>query len=107
MRKLIGTSYHTKAPSRSLDGRHLFTNTEDVLKCWAVHSNTLLNVDRSADLHSISLMPQLSSAIELDEPMVRDEVVSAIRHQHNNWSAGIDLIPGELVISTKPAASSA
>lgn len=97
VRKLIGTSYHTKVPLRSLDGRHLLTSREDVLKRWAEHFNTLLNVDRSADLQSISLMPQLSSAIELDEPLLRDEVISAIRQQQNNRAAGIDLIPGELI----------
>jgi hypothetical protein len=61
------------------------------------HFNTLLNVDRSADLQSISLMPQLPTAIELDEPLLRDEVVTAIRQQHNKRAAGIDLIPGELI----------
>lgn len=97
VRKLIGASYHAKVPLRSADGRNLLTSKEDVLKRWAEHFNTLLNVDRSADLQSISLMTQLPLSIELDEPLMRDEVVTAIRQQQNNRAAGIDLIPGELI----------
>ena len=97
VRKLIGTSYHARVPLRSLDGSHLLTSKEDVLKRWAEHFNTLLNVDRSADLQSISLLPQLPFAFELDEPLLRDEVVTAIRQQQNERAAGIDLIPGELI----------
>jgi hypothetical protein len=36
VRKLIGTSYHAKVPLRSLGGRNLLTNKEDVLKPWAL-----------------------------------------------------------------------
>ncbi|KAJ0183877.1 hypothetical protein K1T71_000300 [Dendrolimus kikuchii] len=97
VRKLIGTSYQARVPLRSLDGSHLLTSKEDVLKRWAEHFNTLLNVDRSADLQSIGLMPQLPLAFELDEPLLRGEVITAIRQQQNKRTAGIDLIPGELI----------
>lgn len=97
LRKLMGTSYHANVPLRSLDGRNFLTSKEDVLKRWGEHFNTLLNVDRSADLQSIGLMPQLPLALELDEPLLRDEVVTAIRQQQNKRAVGIDLIPGELI----------
>ncbi|XP_037871609.1 uncharacterized protein LOC119629552 [Bombyx mori] len=81
VRKLMGTSNHAKVPLRALDSRHPLTSKEDVLRRWAEHFNALLNVDRSADLQSIALMPQLPLALELDEPLLRDEVVTAIRQQ--------------------------
>lgn len=97
VRKLTGTSYRAKVPLRSLDGMRLLTSKEDVLKRWAQHFNTLLNIDRSADLHTISIMPQLPIATELDEPLTCDEVVTAIRQQKNKRAVGTDLIPGELL----------
>ncbi|KAJ2950085.1 hypothetical protein O0L34_g11426 [Tuta absoluta] len=97
VRKLIGASYRAKVPLRSLDGMQLLTSKEDVLKRWAEHFKNLLNVDRSADLHHISLLPQLPLNTELDKPLSYDEVVTAIRQQHNKRAVGIDLIPGELL----------
>lgn len=97
VRKLINTSYRAKVPLRSLDGGYLITSKEDVLTRWAEHFNTLLNVDRSADLQHISLLTQLPLATELDKPLSRDEVVAAIRQQHNKRAVGTDLIPGELL----------
>ncbi|CAG9116303.1 unnamed protein product [Plutella xylostella] len=97
VRKLIGTSCRAKVPLRSLDGAHLLTGKEDVLKRWAEHFDTLLNVDRSADLRNIGLLPQLPLATELDEPLSRDEIVTAIRQQQNKRAVGADLIPGELL----------
>lgn len=97
VRKLIGNSYRAKVPLRSFDGSHLLTSREEVLKRWAEHFNTLLNVDRSADLQNITLMPQLPLFIELDEPLTLGEVVSAIRQQKNKRAVGIDRIPSELL----------
>ncbi|XP_048485578.1 uncharacterized protein LOC105392632 [Plutella xylostella] len=97
VRKLIGTSCRAKVPLRSLDGAHLLTGKEDVLKRWAEHFDTLLNVDRSADIRNIGLLPQLPLATELDEPLSRDEIVTAIRQQQNKRAVGSDLIPGELL----------
>lgn len=97
VRKLVGTSSHIKVPLRSLDGQHLLTSRDDVLNRWAQHFETLLNVDRTADLRHISLLPQLPVCEKLNRPLAREEVVLAIKQLHNKRAVGIDCIPAELL----------
>lgn len=97
IRKLTGISTLARVPLKSLDGTHLLANKHDILKRWREHFNTLLNVDRTADIvyiHSIRSLPKVN---ELDEPLSLREVVVAIQQQRNGKAVGIDGVPGELL----------
>lgn len=97
LRKLIGSTQRCSVPLKSSDGTQLLKSKEDVLKRWAEHFNTLLNVDRSVDMQHISLIPALPTAVELDHPLSLKEVVTALKEQKNKKATGIDNLPGELL----------
>ena len=97
VRKLVGTATRTRVPLKSLDGTQLLTNRKDVLDRWGEHFNTLLNVDRAADIVHISSMAALPTINKLDEPLTLREVIVAIQQQQNKKAVGIDNVPGELL----------
>lgn len=95
--KLTGTYRRNYVPLKTRDGAAKLTAKKDVLNRWAEHFETLLNVDRVADLDHINSIPSLQIHEALDEPPTLAEVVKAIAEQKNKKAAGVDNISGELL----------
>ncbi|KAI8433746.1 hypothetical protein MSG28_015725 [Choristoneura fumiferana] len=95
--RLTGAHQRNHVPLKAKDGTTKLTDKRDVLVRWAEHFETLLNVDRVADLGHINSIPPLQGHKALDEPPTLAEVVKAITGQKNKKAVGVDNIPGELL----------
>lgn len=86
MRKIVGPQYGVNVPLKAADGR-LISDKRELLQRWADHFRCLLDVERTADISYINLLPERPKLLQLDDEPTLSEVVCAIQQQCNNVAA--------------------
>ena len=102
LKAVYGPSHQIQAPLRSSDGSTRLTDKEAILQCWSEHFEGLFS-----DRRTVQKISQVDVKLELDDPLIREEIKKAAMQLKVGKSPGIDGIPakvyqhgGETVLDT-------
>ena len=96
LKTAYGPQSSGSAPARSQDGSTYLSNRGEILKCWAEHSESILNQSAVFDDSVLDEIPQWNEVTYLDQPPTEDEVLCAIRIPSFGKSLRLDSIPPEI-----------
>ena len=84
------------SPVHSTDGTTLLKDKHNILECWAVYLQEVLNRISPLDTSALEELPTLPQVPELDLCPTLEEVHVAIKTLKNKKSPGEDSIPSEV-----------
>ena len=98
LKAIYGPQTSGTAPLLSSDGSTRITDTNDILKRWAEHFDSVLNRPSNINTESIDQLPQTPINFTLDSLPTVVETQTAIKQLSKNKSPGEDSIPAEVYV---------
>ena len=96
LKTVFGPQNSGTAPLLSADGTSLLIDKDAILKRWAEHFDSVLNLPPSINDDAINRLPQVECNLLLDEFPTVAETVKAIKLLSSGKAPGSDAIPAEI-----------